>query len=354
MTWTKSVGNLLNRFSVTLLLRKLEYQEPLAVHFREPNKMAKGQGLGPERMRVSVVICEHTMDRYDDLQEAADSVRSQTYEDVELVLVSDGNERVCERFREDYGSMEDVVVHCNEDNVGLLESRNNGANVATGDVVAFLDDDAVADPDWVAELVDVYRNRDVLAVGGKMTPIWVAGKPKFLPEEFYWIVGVTHRGFAEGPGYVRNTFGSNISFQRDVFLELGGFDTQIGGRKGDKNLQGGETELCTRLAEQYDERVWYNPYAKVGHKVFGYRTNLRWLLDRAFWQGYSKRAMEIMLPDTGRDEGVFLIQLMSQSLPNRTKSIILNPSISRVKQLVALVLFTFVVGIGYLYGILKW
>jgi glycosyltransferase involved in cell wall biosynthesis len=305
-------------------------------------------------MRVSVVICEHTMKRYDDVQEAADSVRSQTYDDVEMVLVSDGNETVCERFQEDYGSLEDVIVHCNEENLGLLESRNNGAKVATGDVVAFLDDDAVADPDWVAELVDVYQNRDVLAVGGKMTPIWTAGKPSFLPEEFYWLVGVTHRGFADGPGYVRNTFGSNISFQRAVFLELGGFDTQIGGRKGDKNLQGGETELCARLADQYDERVWYTPDAKVGHKVFDYRTDLEWLVDRAFWQGYSKRAMEVLLPDSGGEEEAYLSRLITRSIPQRTKDIVRDPSISRVEQLVMLFVFTIVVGIGYLYGEVKW
>jgi glycosyltransferase involved in cell wall biosynthesis len=305
-------------------------------------------------MRVSVVICEHTMKRYDDVQEAADSVRSQTYDDVEMVLVSDGNETVCERFQEDYGSLEDVIVHCNEENLGLLESRNNGAKVATGDVVAFLDDDAVADPDWVAELVDVYQNRDVLAVGGKMTPIWTAGKPSFLPEEFYWLVGVTHRGFADGPGYVRNTFGSNISFQRDVFLELGGFDTQIGGRKGDKNLQGGETELCARLADQYDERVWYTPEAKVGHKVFDYRTDLEWLVDRAFWQGYSKRAMEVLLPSSGEEENDFLIRLLSEFLPRRLGNLLRRPSKVAVEQLFMLVFFTGAVGLGYLYGIKDW
>jgi len=86
-----------------------------------------------------------------------------------------------------------------------------------------------------------------------MTPAWVAGKPSFLPEEFYWLIGVTHRGFADGPGEVRNTFGSNISFRADVFAELGGFDVDIGGRKGDKNLQGGETELCARMREAYGQ-----------------------------------------------------------------------------------------------------
>ncbi|MFT4948582.1 MAG: glycosyltransferase involved in cell wall biosynthesis, partial [Natronomonas sp.] len=95
-------------------------------------------------MRVSVVVCEHTLDRYDDLREAAGSVLTQTHDDVELVLVADGDEDVCTRLRQDYADYPAVRVHCNEANVGLLESRNNGAKAATGDVVAFLDDDAVA------------------------------------------------------------------------------------------------------------------------------------------------------------------------------------------------------------------
>ncbi|MFT4880895.1 MAG: glycosyltransferase involved in cell wall biosynthesis [Salinirussus sp.] len=307
-------------------------------------------------MRVSVVVCEHTLDRYDDLREAAGSVLTQTHDDVELVLVADGDEDVCTRLRQDYADYPAVRVHCNEANVGLLESRNNGAKAATGDVVAFLDDDAVADEEWVAELVAVYEQRDVPAVGGRMTPAWVAGKPGFLPAEFYWLVGVTHRGFAEGPGEVRNTFGSNISFRRACFLELGGFDTEIGGRQGDANLQGGETELCARLAAEYGHGVYYTPDAEVAHKVFDYRTEPAWLLDRAFWQGYSKRGMEVLVPESGSTdaEADFLDTLLLESAPDRLRGLVAAPSIERGLQFAMLWVLTAAVGLGYLYGAVKW
>ncbi|WP_136715459.1 glucosyl-dolichyl phosphate glucuronosyltransferase [Halorientalis salina] len=305
-------------------------------------------------MRVSVVLCTHTLDRYDAFTEAAESVLDQTYEDTELVLVSDGNEAVADRFREDYGDRGDVVTHCNDENVGLLESRNNGARVATGDVVAFIDDDAIADSEWIAELVETYEREDALAAGGKMTPAWVAGRPGFLPEEFYWLVGVTHRGFADGAGEVRNTFGSNISFRRDVFLELDGFDTDIGGRQGDKNLQGGETELCARLADEYGNGVYYNPEARVAHKVYEYRTDPWWLLDRAFWQGYSKRGMEYLVPDSTGEESAFLGDLLFEFAPERLRNLVRGPSVERLTQLVMLFVFTAVVGFGYLYGATKY
>ena len=305
-------------------------------------------------MNVSVVICTYSLDMYDHFQEAVDSVLAQTYDDIEIVLVSDGNEAVYQRMQDDYGDQPDTVVTRTEDNVGISAARNHGIEQATGDVVAQIDDDAIADPEWIEELVSVYESTDAIAVGGKMTPEWVAGKPKFLPEEFYWLIGVTHRGFGEPGEEVRNTFGSNISFRREVLTELGGFDPHVG-RKGDAEIQAHESELGTRLRREFGRGVVYNPNAKVGHKVFDYRTNPIWLIKRAFWQGYSKRALETLLPEAGRDEeSEFLSFLLFDSIPWRVRRFVSNPSVTIVMQLIWLVLLTGLVGLGYLYGIYKW
>ena len=310
-------------------------------------------------MRVSVVVCTYDPAVFDSFRDVADDVLDQTYSPVELVIVVDGRPDLADRVRAAYGDRENVVVHENDANRGLLESRNAGAELASGDVVAFTDDDVRIDPDWVAELVAAYERTDALAVGGRMTPEWVAGRPAFLPAEFFWLVGVTHRGF--GPdgdetaaGEVRNTFGSNISFNREVFLELGGFDPSIGGRKGDANLQGGETELCARLAREYGQGVYYTPDARVAHKVFAYRTRPGWLADRAFWQGYSKRAMETLIPDSTGEESAFLGRLLTEFLPRRLWNLLREPSRDRAAQLVALVGFAILVGLGYCCGIVRY
>ncbi|WP_248516815.1 glucosyl-dolichyl phosphate glucuronosyltransferase [Salinarchaeum laminariae] len=305
-------------------------------------------------MRVSVVVCVYSMERFDDLVECVESLLAQTYDDVEVVVVVDGTVSVFDRVEHQFDETSNVVLHCNEENVGLLESRNTGAELASGDVVAFIDDDAVADEQWIEKLVNSYEEQDAIAVGGKMTPLWVDGKPGFLPEEFYWLIGVTHRGFADGAGEVRNTFGSNISFDREVFLELGGFDAEIGGRKGDSNLQGGETELCARLREDYGEGVWYNPQAEVGHKVFEYRTKPRWLVDRAFWQGYSKRAMEVLVPNTGGTESDYLRDLVFRSTPRRLRGVLSKDAKRQAVQLLMLWVLTAAVGLGYLYAFRRW
>ena len=186
-----------------------------------------------------------------------------------------------------------------------------------------------------------------------MTPIWVAGEPPFLPAEFHWLVGVTHPGFAAPGEEVRNTFGSNISFRRHVFDAIGGFDASLG-RSGAALGQGEETEFCVRMRATLGKGVIYAPRAEVGHKVFAWRTGKRWLLARAFWQGYSKRAME-QLVSTGarRTEGRFLRQLLTRSVPRRVAQLVRRPNWNEMTQLVSLGVLTLTVGVGYLYAIVR-
>ena len=305
-------------------------------------------------MQVSVVVCTYAMDRYEAFTEAVESALAQTYDPVEVVLVVDGNDAVFERVQEDFCDVENVVCHNNDENRGISYSRTKGAELASGEIVAMIDDDAVAHADWIAELVAVYEDTDAVAVGGHVRPDWQTEKPDFFPAEFYWLVGCVEPGFAEDGEEIRNGYGSNISFRRDVFLDLGGFDTDIGGRQGDENLQGGETELCARLREAYDAGVYYNPDARVAHKAFEYRTDPKWLLDRAFWQGYSKRGMEVLVPESTGEEYDFLGQLLGEFVPDRATDLVTAPSREKALQFVMLFVFTASVGFGYLYGATKW
>jgi glycosyltransferase involved in cell wall biosynthesis len=286
--------------------------------------------------------------------ESVESILTQTYDAIEPIIVIDGNNDLYHRVLSMYGHINSVQVHLNEENVGLSASRNNALEYATGDIVALIDDDAVADPHWIEELVGVYERRDTIAVGGRMAADWVAGKPEFLPEEFYWLIGVTYRDFAEPGEEVRNTFGSNISFRRSVLEDLGGFEPAVG-RQGDNKLQAHETEFCARMQREYGQGVIYNPDAVVEHKVFDFRTNKRWLGKRAFWQGYSKRALEVIVPETTTDEeSAFLRQLLFEFIPGRIKGLLVSPSTPKLKQFVTLFLLTGLVGTGYIYGLTKW
>ena len=98
--------------------------------------------------------------------------------------------------------------------------------------------------------------------------------------------------------------------------------------------------------------MWYVPDATVAHKVFDYRTGLRWLLRRAFWQGYSKRAMQTIAPSAQDDEQAFLDDLLRTFLPGRIRELTGSPTTTRLAQMAFLVAATVSVGTGYLYGLI--
>ncbi|WP_338738476.1 glucosyl-dolichyl phosphate glucuronosyltransferase [Haloplanus salilacus] len=302
-------------------------------------------------MQVSVVVCTYAMDRYDAFTEAVESVLAQTYDPIEVVLVVDGNPEVYERVREDFCEREHVVCHNNDENRGISYSRTKGAELASGDIVAFIDDDAAAEPDWVSNLVDIYENTDAIAVGGDVKPDWQTEKPDFFPEEFYWLVGCVEPGFAEDGEEVRNTYGSNISYRREQFLEVGGYDPNTG-RKGDKHLQAHEAPVGIRLLKEYGKGMVFTEDAVVHHKLFDYRGEFGWLVSRSFWQGYSKRVMDLLYPDAPDDKSAYLKQLLTHFVPKRVKELVRSPSRAEVKQLLSIFVFTGAVGLGYLYAIL--
>lgn len=289
------------------------------------------------------------MDRYEVFTEAIDSVFAQSYEPIEVVLVIDGNSDVYKQAVEDFGGRENVVISNNDENRGISYSRTRGAELASGEIVAFIDDDGVAENDWITNLVDVYEETDAVAVGGDVRPNWQDKRPDFFPEEFYWLVGVVEPGFAEDGEEVRNTYGSNISYRREAFLKVDGYDTNTG-RKGDKHIQAHEAPVGIRLLEEFGQGMVYTQDAVVYHTLFEYRGEFRWLLFRSFWQGYSKRIMDTLYPDAPDEKGEYLRWLFTERAPRRLHGLILSPSIAAVKQLAAITVFTAAVGLGYLYG----
>jgi len=303
-------------------------------------------------MQVSVVVCTYAMDRYDAFSETVESVLAQTYDPLEVVLVVDGNEAVFERVRKEFCDVESVVCHCNDENRGISYSRTKGAELASGEVVAMIDDDAVAHEDWIENLVAVYEETDAVAVGGDVRPDWQTDRPDFFPAEFHWLVGCVEPGFADHMEEVRNTYGSNISYRRDVFIEAGGYDTHTG-RRGDKHIQAHEAPVGIRIRELTGKGVIYTDDAVVEHKLFDYRGEFRWLVFRSFWQGYSKHVMELLYPDEDGDEADFLRFLFLDRVPRRLKGLWTEPSVAAVLQILAIFVFTGAVGLGYLYGIVK-
>lgn len=242
---------------------------------------------------ISVVICVYTEDRWEDILAAVASVRAQSRPAQEILLVVDHHRALLERLAERYappGADGGVRVLANAGPRGLSAGRNTGIAASRGEVIAFLDDDAVAERDWLRRFAEAYADPKVWAVGGRTEPVWASGRrPAWFPEEFDWVVGCTYRGLPPGRVRVRNVLGGNASFRRAAFDAAGGFATGIG-RDGDRRPLGcEETELCIRLSRARPDAVLLiDDRAVIHHRVPHAREHFRYFRARAWAEGLSK------------------------------------------------------------------
>ncbi len=236
-------------------------------------------------LRVSVVICAYTEDRWSEILAAVESVHGQTLPAHECLLVVDHNPELACRAR---ARLTGCLVVESTGPPGLSGARNSGVELAGGDVVAFLDDDAVAAPDWLERLSTAYGDENVVAVGGLVSPAWVQPRPGWFPAEFDWVIGCSHSGMPPRTSPVRNLIGANMSFRRDLLVELGGFSHGLG-RHGSNAAGCEETELCIRAgAARQGAIVVYEPRARVDHRVPPARGTWRYFMRRCFGEGRSK------------------------------------------------------------------
>jgi glucosyl-dolichyl phosphate glucuronosyltransferase len=246
---------------------------------------------------ITIIICAHTEERWEDLVEAVESVCRQTVRPHQLVLAIDHNPYLLEKARTRFAS---ATVVENVQERGLNGTRNSGVAVATGDIIAFLDDDAVAEPDWLEHLQATYTSSDIVGVGGKINPLWLSGRPDWLPEEFYWVVGCSYLGLPEQVAPVRNLIGCNMSYRRSVIETMGGFRNGIG-HVGGRPHGDDETEFCIRLRQALPDAILlHQPRAQVSHKVPASRANWGYYRWRCYLEGRSKALLSRLVgPEDG-------------------------------------------------------
>jgi GT2 family glycosyltransferase len=248
-------------------------------------KAARLNGASPT---ISVVICCHDERRWEDIVEALVSIERQTHPALETVVVVDHNPSLFERLREAFPRF---TLLQNDGPRGAASSKNTGALTAAGDVVAFLDDDAVAADDWLEEIGNAHRlDPTILGIGGWTEPDWARRQPAWFPVEYGWVVGASYRGLPVGGGQVRNVTGGNMSVDRHAFAEAGGFDVNLG--KVGARSEPEDTELCIRIGTTYPGRHWFfKPAARITHKVPLERESFRYFLTRCRYEGLGKAAL---------------------------------------------------------------
>lgn len=235
-----------------------------------------------------MVVCAYTLDRWPTLTAALGSALAQVPPPREVILVVDHNAALLERARQELSG---VVVVESTGPRGLSGARNTGLDLATGDLVVFLDDDAEADDGWLAGLVAPYADDRVVGTGGRVLAVWEHGRPRWLPEEFDWVVGCSYRGLPTTEASVRNPIGCSMSFRRDAARDAGGFRSAVG-RVGAILTGGEETDLSIRIRRrQPDSRILYEPASTVRHHLPAGRARWAYFRSRCYHEGRSKAVL---------------------------------------------------------------
>jgi glycosyltransferase involved in cell wall biosynthesis len=232
-----------------------------------------------------VVICTYANERWPELSAAVESVRHQSLAPDEMIVVVDHNDDLLRRVECEL-AVDRVVANLSVQ--GLSGARNTGVDVARGEVVAFLDDDAAADPNWLEALTAPYARPEVLGVGGRVEPNWTQSPPPWFPTEFGWVVGCSYEGQPTELAEVRNPIGANMSFRREPLVEVGGFATTVG-RVGARPMGCEETEAAIRLIQRNpDGVILYEPASVVHHLVPPARCGWTYFRKRCWAEGLSK------------------------------------------------------------------
>jgi cellulose synthase/poly-beta-1,6-N-acetylglucosamine synthase-like glycosyltransferase len=231
---------------------------------------------------VSVIICAYTEDRWSLLGDCVASVEAQTAPPIEIILCIDHNEELLRRSEQHFGMGRPagsipLTVVANKYDGHLGSARNTAAEIASGEVLAFLDDDAAAAADWLEQLIAPYSDPRVAAVGGAPLPVFEEQRPRWFPREFDWVFGCAYSGLPSTRARLAHLIGANMSVRRSALQEISGFHSD----------NHDDMDMCHRLAfAQYN--VLYEPLAVVSHFVPATRTTWRYFWRRCYFVNLGK------------------------------------------------------------------
>jgi glycosyltransferase involved in cell wall biosynthesis len=263
----------------------------------------------PAAPATSVVVSTYDEKRWGDLFACLESLRRQTLPPLETIVIVDHNPTLLERAREAFPS---AKVLANARARGLAGARNSGAEAARGEVIAFIDDDARAEPDWIEQLSTCFGEEDVVGAGGALIPRWEGPPASWIPREFYWVFGCSYTGLPDRLAPVRNPIGANMAVRESVLTDVGGFregseddaPRELRARgvvRAAGNLPD-DTDFAIRVRQRHPGAIWlYQPRATVHHTVTPERASFGYFLRRCYEEGVGKANLSRYV---GSEEGL--------------------------------------------------
>jgi glucosyl-dolichyl phosphate glucuronosyltransferase len=297
-----------------------------------------------EEKGISVVVSTYSKEKKGEVLACIASLRNQSFLPNEILLILDHDKELIEFYKDSIPADVQIVA---SDGFGLSFARNAGVKRAASEVVAFIDDDAVADKDWLRNLFKNYSDPSVVGVGGLVAPMWADGKPLWwLPEELNWVIGCSYKGGQSSRREViRNPIGCNMSFRQSVFKDVGYFRHDVG-RLGKVLLDGEEPEFSIRVHQKFPcFKIINEPSAIVHHKINPKRMNLKYVWKRAFYQGFSKALINETFEhdsETLSVEHNYLRFLLTSSVKSRIRRFYHVRNLSQLATLFIASMFVFV------------
>ena len=233
---------------------------------------------------LSVVLC--TYKRYDLARNCLEYLGKQSLDRSRFEIVVIDNTPPAQREETDWKAL-GADRFAVEDQAGLSRARNAGIANSSAPLVAFIDDDAEAAPQWAERVLAAFATRPATRVGGgrvvakyvgQSRPRWMSQRLEGYLSCIDWGAGVAP--LARGQWIV----GANMIFRRDVFDEFGGFNASLGRIGHGTLLSNEESQLLSRLAA---DAVWYAGDATVDHLIPAERAVQPWFRKRVFWQAVS-------------------------------------------------------------------
>lgn len=225
----------------------------------------------PVSNKISVVIVTHNRNK--DCREVVNSVLMQKEPPYEIIVIDDASS---DPFQLKNSK---VKIIRNISELGLAASRNIGIQMSTGNIVAFIDDDALAPPDWVEKLQKAFTD-DVDIIGGVCKPLYLSPIPNWWNENLYGLlVGINYDGI----------IGCNLAANRRVFDKVGYFNERLGRRYG-KLISHEETEFLQRV-KKISGKIIFKKELVVYHKIYPNRLTMHYLLRRVWYDSVSECIM---------------------------------------------------------------
>jgi glycosyltransferase involved in cell wall biosynthesis len=246
------------------------------------------------------------------LMDCVDSLIKQSYTSFEIIIIDQAphpglgvvlKERFCGDPR---------IIYLHVVSAGNARARNNGVAKSAGSILAFIDDDALADPEWLQQLAYAFEDsRCPAVVAGRLLPLWSGSRPRWYPRQAEYLLGLYDIGDQRCPMPPGDLpIAANMAGLRKVITENGGFDERLGFnyfRTNNKIRQlqpflrrvGGEETILGKRIRAAGHVILYEPGAVVKHRVGAHKQTRRYYLKRSFWEGVTVIQQMRMLGTVG-------------------------------------------------------